>query len=93
MRPFLCVLYCVEIASTLGLPLLSVVRPREDSNGTVSRDVPMLSERTSSDTVPLLSSHGRTTESKGRSSVEASVEMCVLAKQMEMTLILSQSQT
>ena len=50
-------------------------------------------ERTSRDTVPLLPSCGRTTESKGRLSVEASVEMCVLAKRMEMTLISSQSQT
>ena len=38
------------------------------------------SERTSRDTVPLLSSHGRTTKSKGRPSVEASVEMCMLDK-------------
>ena len=51
------------------------------------------SKITSRDTVPLLSSRGWTTESKERLSVEASVEMCVLAKQMEMTLILSQSQT
>ena len=93
MRSFLCVLYCVEIASTLGLTLFSVVRPREDSNGTVSHDVPLLSERTSRDTVSLLSSRGRTTESKGRLNVKASVEMCVLAMRMEMTLILSQSQT
>ena len=51
------------------------------------------SKITSRDTVLLLSSRGWTTESKGRLSVEASVEMCVLAKQMEMTLILNQSQT
>ena len=42
----LCGYYCLyfiihrwQVASTLGLPLLSVVRPREDSDGTVSRDV------------------------------------------------------
>ena len=29
----------VCLASTLGLPLLSVVRPREDTNRTVSRDL------------------------------------------------------
>ena len=37
------------------------------------------SERTSRDTVPLLPSCGHTTKSNRRPSVEASVEMCVLA--------------
>ena len=60
-----------------------MVLPREDSNGAVSRDVvtedcngavsrDVVTETTSRDTAPLLSSRGRTTESKGRpSSVEA----------------------